>query len=55
MYAEVKAVFLNTLKYFEARGETTSQAYRLAWSVPLKFYIGKTPEEACDELTKKGA
>ena len=50
---EAKKAFIIVRDYYIANGKTTTQAYRLAWKKPLKFFIEHTTEEAIEILEKE--
>ena len=51
---EAKKAFIAVRDYFLNEDNGTSQAYRLAWKKPLKFYREHTLEEAIEILKREG-
>lgn len=52
-YAKARETFIETIKIFLDKKQTLSQAYRMAWRVPMRFYSAITPEQAYEMLNER--
>lgn len=52
-YSETMKTFIETIKIFQEKNQTLSQAYRMAWAVPMRFYSAITPEQAYAVLNER--
>jgi hypothetical protein len=52
-YSEARKTFIETIKIFQAKDQTLTQAYRMAWKVPMRFYSAITPEQAYEVLNER--
>jgi hypothetical protein len=52
-YAEARKTFIETIKIFQAKDQTLTQAYRMAWKMPMRFYSLLTAEQAYEMLNER--